>query len=236
MIVLARIKQFEARHPQWWAWLLSACAWLGMAPHMFPGLFAGSHAHHHHAAQSLTREWLGWMGMVIAMMLPFLVWQIRRVAMGTFRYRRHLAIACLITGFLATWGLAGLLLAPLTMLKTFHSNTVVAILLLGSAIWYFTPWYRQALYRHHSSRPLPPAGWTAVSRTIVEGARLGLACVIGCGPLMVACLASRHSAVVMSGGFVLTWIERNAFEPHPKKQAAWCLCLAMASIGVAWLG
>ncbi len=231
--MLPVLQRIDNERPEWWALLFSAFAWFGMALHMVP-LQVGPHAHHPAQFPSAMTQWLQWQAMIVAMMLPFLLWQIRRVAAGTFRYRRHLAVSCLIVGFLGVWAVAGLFAVMVSSIWSIGGPVAVGLLLVASAGWCLTPWYCRATYAHHSTRPLPPKGWHAVVRTVQEGARLGQACIVSCGPLMLACLASGHSVVVMLGGLVLTWRERTAFEPRPRGQARWHLVLAAVATVTLW--
>src|SRR3954463_11725405 len=124
----SRLRQFFWTHPEWWSLVLVAAAWAAIVAH------AAAHPDHasfimpspdvispHHTmpGQDIVPaehvalfpvEFLYWCLMVVAMMVPLVLKQLRWVAFQSFRHRRHRAILIFLVGFLLPWltiGVAG---------------------------------------------------------------------------------------------------------------------------------
>jgi hypothetical protein len=91
-------------HPEWWVVMAAAAAWVFMAGMSHP------HASHTHASHTgITpgrghgQGMPGVVAMVIAMMAPLTLANVRHVALSSLWRRRHRAIAAFLVGYLAVW-------------------------------------------------------------------------------------------------------------------------------------
>ena len=113
--LLAFTRRTLVRRPESWVYAVAAGAALVLLlSAALPSGAASAHAHHHGAspnvaagAGQLLAEWGGWMLMVLAMMLPVVAPDARRVAMRSLWHRRHRAMAWFLAGYLAVWAALG---------------------------------------------------------------------------------------------------------------------------------
>ena len=94
-----KFRRFGWRNPEWWVVMAAAVAWLFVA-----GI---SHTHASHTWITPGRDYaqgtLGIVAMVIAMMVPLTIRNVRHVAQSSMWRRRHRAIAVYLVGYLAVW-------------------------------------------------------------------------------------------------------------------------------------
>jgi hypothetical protein len=205
---LAAIDNFGWAHPEWWCVAASAGAWLLLGAHV---VARATERGGHHCA-TLAQELGRWTLMVVAMMVPLTIEQVRATAFGTFRNRRHRAIALFLGGFLAPWLLLGVLAIAAGNLGGGNGKTVATVgLLVVAAVWPFAPLRATAALACHRSGALAAEGWRAVTGGVGHGITMGCACILTCWPLMLACQLSGHAAVLMAGGAAITAIEKRSF-------------------------
>jgi predicted metal-binding membrane protein len=221
-----KLRRLGWRNPEWWVVMAAAVAWLFMA-----GI---SRTHASHTGITLGRNYvqgtLGMVAMVIAMMVPLTITNVRHVAQSSLWRRRHRAIAGFLVGFLVvwlvvqtiiveTWGL----LAPLV-----GWGTAGGVAMVAAVSWELAPIKRQRLRRCHRTVPLAPRGWRADADCVHYGLSTGFSCVTMCWALMVAAAAFSHSLVVMTVLFGVQLSGRYQRRPSP-------VLAALAVLGVCLL-
>lgn len=220
---LEKLRRTGWNHPEWWVMAIAAAAWVFMAGMAVPHLgHAGMRGHGHGA--------LGMVAMVIAMMLPLTLANVRHVAWSSLWRRRHRAIAAFVAGYLAVWilvqaGIAGTwgLMAAFTGWETAGIVAMVA-----AVLWEVSPIKRQRLHRCHRTVPLAPRGWRADADCVRYGVSTGLSCAAMCWALMAACAAFAHSFPVM---IVLFGVQLSGrYQRNPSSSLA-----ALAVFGVCLL-
>ena len=224
-----KLRRLGWRNPEWWVVMVAAVAWLSMA-----GISHTSHTHASHAGITAgtdhVQHTLGVVSMVIAMMVPLTITNVRHVAQSSLWRRRHRAIAVFLAGYLAvwlvvqtiiveTWGL----LAPLVGWVTAGGVAMVA-----AALWEIAPIKRRRLRRCHRTVPLAPRGLRADADCARYGVSTGLSCVTMCWALMVAAAAFSHSLMVMAVLFGVQASGRYQRRPSP-------IFAALAVLGVCLL-
>jgi hypothetical protein len=213
------------RHPETWVFLLSAAAWciciapgelnLGLIPHV-------AHAFYGHAGHSAGHllDACGafhWSIMIVAMMFPTLVGQLRVVSARSLWFRRNRAIAFLLAGYSCLWLLYGFVLdAGFELLRT-TAPIVLTFLapffFLVAVLWQLTPQKRQSLIACHITMPLAPSGWRADFDCYQYGFRIGTSCCLSCWALMLACAATGHTLWAMVIVALISWSERFVRRP-----------------------
>ena len=184
------------RNPEWWVVMAATVAWLFMA-----GI---SHTHASHAwittGSDHVKHTLGVVAMVIAMMVPLTITNVRHVAQSSLWRRRHRAIAGFLVGYLAVWFVVQTiitetwgLLAPLI-----GWGAAGGVAMVAAALWEIAPIKRQRLRRCHRTVPLAPRGWRADADCARYGVSTGFSCVTMCWALMFTAVAFSHSIVVMT--------------------------------------
>jgi hypothetical protein len=209
------LRRLAWRHPEWWALAACAGAWIAI-------LTSHDHGMHHAPAPDAASRLGAWGLMIVAMMVPFVVGQIRFTADRSLWRRRHRAIAGFLSGYLACWTLAGVVL-----LGVGASGAAAGAAFFVAAIWQLTARRRVAMARCHRTAPLAPKGWRADAHTLRYGWSIGGSCVLSCWPAMAACALSGHRIPVMLALAGLTAAERFTRRPDPRLFSA-----ALASLGI----
>jgi hypothetical protein len=211
-VLRCRFKHFRWRFPEYWMLALSAAAWLLLA--------AGQGGDVHQ--RGARADSLHWILMVLAMMLPLQIANVRLTAERSLWSRRDRSITGYLVGYVSVWALAGLPLAWATAEFGFaHRINWIAGGVTGftiAAAWLVTPWKATAARLCHRTVPLSPAGWEADQDCVGYGWISGCACMFNCWPLMIGCWLSGHSLVIMFVAFGLGWADRH-FAPSDKAQA-----------------
>src|SRR5260370_22744622 len=96
-----RLEHFRWRFPEYWMLGGSAAAWLFLA--------TGQDGHFHR--QGMGANFLHWMVMVVAMMLPIQIQGVRRTAEQSLWSRRGRPVAGDPTGYVSGWAVVGLAFA-----------------------------------------------------------------------------------------------------------------------------
>jgi predicted metal-binding membrane protein len=221
-----KLRRLGWRNPEWWVVMVAAVAW---------SLMAGiSHTHASHAAIAAGKDHvqhtLGVVAMVIAMMAPLTITNVRHVAQSSLWRRRHRAIAGFLAGYIAVWFVVQTiivetwgLLAPLV-----GWGTASGVAMVAAALWEVAPIKRRRLRRCHRTVPLAPRGWQADTDCARYGVSTGFSCVTMCWALMVAVTAFSHSLMVMTVLFGVQVSGRYQRRPSPN-------LAALAVLGVCLL-
>lgn len=214
--LLDRARLFGWRHPEWWAVLASALAWAYLA--------ARGHAGHGTGAAAAG-------AMVVAMMLPLTIAQLRHVALSSLWRRRHRAAAGFIVGFLAVWiAVEAVLAAAWWGMASLAGATLAAgAVAVAAALWELAPAKRRHLRRCHRTVPLAPSGWRADADCARFGAAMGVSCVGTCWALMLASAAFAHSLPVMLALFGVQLSGRYR-QRHSAPLAAAAVLAALAAV------
>jgi predicted metal-binding membrane protein len=183
------------------------------------------------ACSSAFEEFVGWIGMIVAMMLPNTLNAVREVAARSYRWRRLRAVLGYVVGYLAPWALFGILLLGLRELRLGQDLRVAVALCLFAAGWVALParerWYRLC----HRTIALYPVGWGADRDTIRQGLLHGVPCVASCWPLMVACAITGHHLLLMVGGTILGAFEKRMYRFERRPLIVGSLLLAVTTLG-----
>jgi predicted metal-binding membrane protein len=196
-------------HPQFWVIGVSLLAWITLL-----GKPLGADAQVYCSLRSAERatilptpDLLYWCTMVMAMMVPLMLGQLRVVALSSAWRRRHLAIGWYLGGYLAAWLLAWLALklgSALWMPPPAPAASIAAGMFALACVWHFIPAKRRAATRCHRRTPLPIAGWRADLACLRYGMRNGVDCLVNCWPLMLAMIVLPCSPALM--GVVMGFI------------------------------
>jgi predicted metal-binding membrane protein len=212
--------------PELWLYVVAAGA----------GLALVVHGEHHH--RTWLPGWLGWTAMAVAMMLPVVAPEARRMAMRSLWGRRHRAIAWFLAGYVAVWSaVSAVLVAALVAVGQPHPGpAVLAAALLVAAGWQVAGPRRRAMRRCGLLGACAARGWRADRDCAAVGVRIGMRSTFTCGPVMVA-MGLGHQIALMAGLLVLLLSER-ARGPNPQRRAgrpleAWCLAGFAAVAGFA---
>jgi len=213
-----------AWHPEWWVYAVAGTAALllvaGTLASPDTGAAAGHHTHegHHSMGPSADVEgpwaswlsaWQHWTLMVLAMMLPVVAPQVRRVATRSLWSRRHRAAVTFVLGYVVVWLVLGAGLVGVVVALGGQEQLApgLAAVLLLAAGWQVSGPRRRMLRRCASLRLGAATGLAADLNCARAGLSSGLRCVFTCGPLMVA-MALSHSLLLMAGVMVVLLSER----------------------------
>ncbi len=143
------------------------------------------------AAGAYLRALVTWELMVAAMMLPATIPLVRLVAFATRRTRRQRSILLLCLGYLLAWLPLGAV-AALWHLVGVPPHVVAVFALIVAGVWELTPVKVRALRRCHRTVPIRYSGRAADRSALHLGLVNGRACVLSCGPAMVALVVLGH--------------------------------------------
>jgi len=212
----------SAAQPAAWVLGTSALAWAAMAPHM-----VGAGASCHEVYPALGNELGNWTLMVVAMMLPLTLPGVRFVVSRVPRRRRTATALLFVGGYLLPWLALALPAVGLVQLAWPHGTLGGAAAFAAAAAWSLGPIRRRALWTCHATAPIGvrgPRWWRGVGGL---GLRHGRACLVGCGPAMLACALTGHSALAMIVGCVVGVWERR---PVPLRSRQVALIFAGLSL------
>lgn len=225
------VRGILVRRPEAWLYVVAAAAGatiLGPAVLRPGGELVPEHS------PSWPVAWGGWMLMVLAMMLPVVAPEARRVAMRSLWSRRHRAMAGYLAGYLAVWAGAGtVMVGVLHVANLAHPPAAVTVAaLLGAALWQTSATRRRLLRRCGALRLGAASGRAADIDCARAGWRAGQLCALTCGPVMVVMAVGHHYPVLMVALLVLLLSER-APGPNPESRAGRPLeALGLAGLAV----
>ena len=213
------------RHPEWWVILVSLCAWLVMIPHMVKPAECS-------CCSSPGGEFVGWIAMAAAMMLPFLAETIQSIAARSFPGRRASGVAIFVLGYLAAWAAFAPIHALWRSTPWGYHELGPTVAFAAAAAWCMTPTWRIAHQRSHAFRSFAATGPRWWSDLVGYGVRCGIWSMVACLPLMIGCALTGHAAFAMLGGLGIGLIESRSRIIPQRTLAACCVVLAVASL---WL-
>ena len=143
------------RHPEWWSVALSIAAWIALV----------STPRHSASHQSTAINLLFWLLMVVAMMFPLVIAQVRQAAFHSLWSRRHRAIGVFLTGYVMPWLAFGAFVILIQSKLPIERRASVIVAILVAAAWQVSPSKRRALSKCHRIMPIARA----------DGARIGIA-------------------------------------------------------------
>lgn len=223
-----RWQRLWSSHPELWVVAVSAFAWLLL-------LTPRDAEPHQHGSQTplsaLLDETLAWGLMVAAMMLPVVLGSARVAVARSLWSRRHRAMAWFLLGYVAVWLMTGFVVAFATtilVVSDWPQPYVGAVALVLAAAWQQLPLRRALSLRCHARIPLAPSGWPADRDCLRYGWLIGERCLLSCWPLMLACVATRHSLLAIAALGVAAVIER--YSGHPDMRAVFGLPLVAAGV------
>ena len=232
-------------HPEWWALMVSAVAWiLLIVPHAIA--LAGAPDHDHHApaslpgASSVVLDARDWLLMIVAMMFPLSVASIQATAARSLWRRRHRAIAWWLGGYITPWFILGVVVSLCTTLLSIEplagSSATAALAFMVAGLWQISSARALSLKRCHRTQPLAPSGWRANCDCVRYGWTTGVYCVATCGVLMVACWLLGHGALGLAGmmaGMTISLAERYMIRPNQRWLAAALGLMAVVAASTA---
>lgn len=183
-----------ARHPEWWLVVLAAAAWVPLVL----GWPLGPHAHHASTQPGFAASLAFWLVMVVAMMGPGLLAEVRHLAFTSIGRRRNRSIAGFLGGYLAVWlalGTAVALGAAFGLMGRLSAERAAggfAVAWLAVAAWQLSPAKRVALRACLRSAPVRGHGVAADLVCLRAGSVNGLWCAASCGPAMVVLMLAGH--------------------------------------------
>ncbi|WP_283150105.1 DUF2182 domain-containing protein [Silvimonas soli] len=231
-------------HPEWWALLLCVLAWgwllLAMrqtAPD-WTGMMCSANATFGQWRWSVTaHQFVHWLVMTAAMMLPLLIMPIRHVAFRSLWQRRQRAIAAFLGGYLLVWLLAGFVLSVLLALDNVSDigrpDARLPLLLFGVAAgWQIAPARLRALRICHRTVPLAPTGWQADMACLRYGWFIGRHCLQACWAMMLAAAFAPAHLLAMAGVSAICVAER--YQPRLSARITAGLLLALGGLLALW--
>jgi predicted metal-binding membrane protein len=198
------LQRFFWSRPDWWAVAICCVAWIGV---VLGDWRQAKHGLGH--IMTLRDELMYWLLMIAAMMLPLTLNMVRHTATRSLWARRHRAIAMFVLGYFGPWLALGAIVAVARQWAWTHDYTAAALGFLGAGLWQLTSVHRRALIACHRTYPLAPVGLRADRDCFLFGSAVGRACLVSCGPLMIACALAGHGFVTMVGGLTLSIAERG---------------------------
>jgi predicted metal-binding membrane protein len=169
-------------HPELGAAAVAAGAWTLLLVHA---------QHPHGPGEPYLANLSGWVVMVVAMMVPGTLADVRLVALSSLWSRRQRTIALFLGSYVCVWIGFGVMAVGAA------AGASVGVLLVLAAVWQLTPWKWRAVRSCHLIEVLPPRGAKADAACARAGLRYGWRCVWSCWPLMLAMAAASHQAVVL---------------------------------------
>lgn len=180
---------------------------------------------------------LAWQVMTLAMMGPSALPMARYVAANTLVPGRAVAAFAAAylgvwTAFLAVFALADAVAhAVAAAAEPGPAGTALAFGV--AAVWQVTPYKRAALRACRRVWVLPAHPGRAERAAVRLGVRQGAACVVSCGPLMLATMAAAYGRLwLMAAVAALAWVEKAA---RRERRLAWPSAAVLAALGVAHL-
>jgi predicted metal-binding membrane protein len=169
-------------HPELAAAAVAAGAWALLLVHA---------QHPHGPGEPYLANLSGWIVMVVAMMVPGALADVRVVALGSMWSRRQRTTALFLGSYVCIWiGFGAVTIAVV-------DGASVGVLLAVGAVWELSAWKWRAVRRCHLIEALPPRGARADAACARAGLRYGWRCVASCWPLMLAMAAAGHQALAL---------------------------------------
>lgn len=185
--------------------LLALVGWLVLAGS--PG--GGHHLHHAGSNASLLHG----AAMALLMLYPLLVDPVRHVRRASFADARSRQVMVFVTVYAAIWTAFGTAVATAAASVPATFALAVFASALGSAwLWQSSAIKRSVVGRCHASWAVYGDGLAGLTSSASYGARIGIACLLSCGPLMLAAMLAPLPLIGMLVAFIL--IVRERFGPN----------------------
>ncbi len=127
-----------------------------------------------------STQLLGWGLMVVAMMLPKLIYPIQLISMQSLRRNRFLNAFLFVLAYVAVWMFVGVfMIAIIIASNLFMPMSYVPALgvLIVAVIWQFSPYKQRFLNLGHDHYLLSAFGWDASRDALHYGFQHGIWCV-----------------------------------------------------------
>jgi predicted metal-binding membrane protein len=178
------VRRVAWSHPELAAAGAAAAAWTVLVAHgQYP----------HGSTEPYLAQVSVWPVMVVAMMVPGALADVRIVALSSIWSRRQRTIALLLGCYVCVWSAFGVVAIGAVEALGLDAG----VLLMLAAAWELTAWKWRALRRCHLIEALPPHGAKADAACARAGLHYGSRCVVSCWPLMLAMAAAGHRAVTL---------------------------------------
>jgi predicted metal-binding membrane protein len=201
--------------------VVCALAWVWMLAHVA----ASPRLTCCHPHPPLSEDAAGWVGMVLAMMLPVTLASVRDVADRSYRARRSRAVVAYLAGYLACWLALGVAVVAAHQAFARTPHVATALCVVGAA-WCFLPARERWRRRAHRRIAMCPVGPRADLDAWLQGAMQGAPCVAACWPVLAACAFAGHPLLLMLGGGALVLAEARMFRLERLPLALGALALA----------
>ncbi|WP_460473396.1 copper chaperone [Emticicia fontis] len=122
----------------------------------------------------------GWGLMVVAMMLPKLIFPIQLIYASSLKRQRLLSSLLFIFGYIGVWMIVGsFMIAIILGVHLLMPGSYIPAIVLGiiAIIWQFSPIKQRCLNRGHDHWTLAAFGWAANRDAILFGVMHGVWCV-----------------------------------------------------------
>lgn len=166
---------------------------------------------------------MGWVLMVVAMMLPKLVFPINYIYERSFKSSRFRHALLFVFGYVAVWTAAGLfMITAILGLSLLMPNSYVPGIMTAAIalVWQFSPIKQRCLNRGHNHLPLAAFGWAANRDALLFGFVHGFWCVGSGWALMLfpMLLPNGHNLAMV----LVTFVMLSEHLEHPQ-QPRWRL-------------
>jgi predicted metal-binding membrane protein len=202
-----------AFHPlHWVAMRESSEAAMDSAMASGHGAHTMDHAHMQASHGSLLLFVAGWVVMLAAMMSPLLIGALRHVSTRALPRRRWRATTLLVTAYVVTWTVGGLVLWAVASSAQEGGTTVaIALGVVLVAVWQVSPAKQRCLNRRHRHPPLAAFGRAADVDVLRYGGTHAAWCFGSCWALMLLPLVAGtwHLAVMV---LVTLWMWAEEFD------------------------
>jgi predicted metal-binding membrane protein len=160
---------------------------------------------------------MGWGLMVVAMMLPKLVFPIEQIYLQSFRQYRFVNAALFVIGYTSAWMLAGIAMVWIIILSNLlfpQSYLPALVVLVLALVWQFSPIKQRFLNLGHEHKILSAFGWQKYRDALVYGVEHGVWCIGAGWALMLfpMLLPQGHNVAML----LVTLIMLSEHMEHPK--------------------
>ena len=216
------------RYPETWT---AACSTLAWAVLLASALVDHRHLLGDSATHTLSETFSHSFVMVIAMMTPVVLVQVRHVAVASLWPRRYLASLTFWLAYVSVWTCAAtvLILASDLGSRHFGRDVVLGTAAIVAVHAYISPRRARRLRACTLTRPLRPDGPRADLDCLAYGGALARRCVATCWAPMAVTVVS-HGLISMAAISVLQYIERRQYRPTPRQRGS--LAAAMVLIAL----
>jgi predicted metal-binding membrane protein len=157
-----------------------------------------------------------WCLMVLAMMLPLSMPQLKNLAARSATGRKGRTVALFVFGFVVAWTCVGFLVTAVTQLAGWPRpgrRTVATLLYFVAIVWQVSTAKKRSLNRCHFVAPVRALGRTADGDALRNGLRHGRYCVGSCLLTMLPLSGSGLGTIAMIVVFALILAERADHRP-----------------------